>query len=630
MDKIPEISVCLAQIRVTPGQPRTNTHRMLKAISTATRRGAEMIVFPELAIPGYMIGDAWEQNAFLRECEEYGNAILAASENILIVFGNVAVDRSRTNEDGRPRKYNALFVAEDGKFLKPDNSPYNFLTKTLMSNYNGFDESRYFYDTRKLAAELKTDTESLTGPIRSKKLVLGCSICEDRWDDDYTAIPMQTLANKGTDLLVNISSSPFVLSKREKRANHLAKWAKQLGKPVLYVNNTGAQNNGKTIWTFDGGTNIYTPSGKILTGTNFFEESLYFVDLPSDLSDSCTLESLPHIDVVEQTHTAILYGTRRFMKECGISKITVGISGGIDSAVNAAVYSELLPAENLLLVNMPSKHSSIRTIKLARELAKNIGCFYAEHPIDSGVNMTYSQVDGMKITNGKHVTQHLKLTDLIRENIQARDRSSRLLAAISAAFGGAFVCNTNKVEMTIGYSTMHGDLGGFLANLGDLWKSEIYSLGRYINSINGGVGSLIPLGSFSVRPSAELSPAQNIEEDKGDPFIYPYHERLFATWVERLNRVTPEEILEWHMKGELEKQIGFNGNVIELFPNRRDFIADLERWWAMFQGIAVAKRIQAPPILAIKSRAFGHDLREAQMRVWFSEKYQSCKKEFLA
>lgn len=199
---------------------------------------------------------------------------------------------------------------------------------------------------------------------------------------------------------------------------------------------------------------------------------------------------------------------------------------------------------------------------------------------------------------------------------------------MAAAFGGAFTCNANKSETTVGYSTLYGDLGGFLANLGDLWKGEVYALAEFLNREIYG-REAIPMGTIKIKPSAELSAQQNVDKNEGDPLFYPYHDALFRSWVEFWQRATPEDNLRWYMDGELAKKIGYDGDIQELFPEPADFIADLERWWKHYQGMAIAKRIQAPPVLAIKRRAFGFDHREAQIGPRFTEVYEELKRTLL-
>ena len=317
------------------------------------------------------------------------------------------------------------------------------------------------------------------------------------------------------------------------------------------------------------------------------------------------------------------------MRSCGAERIVIGASGGIDSALVAALYSSFLPPEQLMLVNMPSRFNSDTTRGLARSLAERIGCLYADVSIEPSVAVTCEQLDGLhaRSVDGS-VETTLRVNELVMENIQARDRSSRILAGIAAAWGGVFTCNANKSEMTVGYTTLYGDLGGYLASIADLWKTEVWALSRFLNSEVFGE-ERIPLGSIDIVPSAELSDAQNVDEGKGDPLHYPYHDPLFAAWVEWWNRVTPEEILQWYGEGCLGEKIGYDGDLSAHFPNAAAFVADLERWWNLYQGMSIAKRIQAPPVLAVKRRAFGFDHRESQMGARYTQRYRDLKQELL-
>jgi NAD+ synthase (glutamine-hydrolysing) len=251
-------------------------------------------------------------------------------------------------------------------------------------------------------------------------------------------------------------------------------------------------------------------------------------------------------------------------------------------------------------------------------------------PIDESVNRTRAQVDGLRVRGLRGTRERiLRVSGGILENIQARDRSSRILAAVSAAFGGVFTCNANKSEAAVGYTTLYGDLSGYFANLADVWKTEVYQLAEYLNrSVYG--AEAIPPGAFTLTPSAELSAEQNVDRGQGDPIVYPYHDRLFASWVEWWNRTTPEEILAWYAEGVLEQKIGYEGRLSDLFPGPAQFIADLERWWVLYQGLGLAKRIQAPPVLALKRRAFGFDHRESQMGARYTARYRKLRARLLA
>jgi len=630
MKKPTTVIIHLAQMEVLPGRPDDNTRKILRLIAESRSAGADVIAFPEMAVPGYLIGDEWERESFLRDCEAFGEEIRLAADGIVVIFGNVAMDRGKINEDGRVRKYNACFVAEDRRFIAPDNPlGYGYVVKTLLPNYREFDDSRHFYDLRKLALDRGVKPDSLIAPVRTSRFSIGCILCEDAWYVDYGVSPLHVLATKQTDFFVNISCSPYTVNKSSKRHRVFSKAARDLGIPLAYVNNTGIQNNGKTVFTFDGSSCVYDGCGNHAAGLKTFEEGVLVCKTPLGRGRKSGIPVKQRNDTPSDMMRAITYGTDRFMRSCGVSKIVVGGSGGIDSSLVAAIYSRIVDPGDLLVVNMPSRHNSAITRNLAAKLASNLGCFYADIPIDNSVELTASQIDGLLITgrNGK-LKKNLHLTPFMLENVQARDRSARVLAAIAAAFGGVFTCNANKAEITVGYTTMYGDLGGYLANIGDLWKGEVYSLARYMNK-EVFRKQVIPKGCFDIVPSAELGPEQNIEEGKGDPLIYPYHDCLFRSWVESWNRTSPEEILEWYSSGNLEQQIGYNGKVKALFPDAAAFIQDLERWWGNYQGMGIAKRIQAPPILAIKRRSFGFDHRESQIGARYTCRYRDLRQQTL-
>ena len=203
------------------------------------------------------------------------------------------------------------------------------------------------------------------------------------------------------------------------------------------------------------------------------------------------------------------------------------------------------------------------------------------------------------------------------------------MAALAAAIGGGFTCNANKAEMTVGYATLYGDEAGFLAALADLWKNQVYALAKYLNE-KIYRREVVPQGIIDIVPSAELSNAQNVDEGKGDPLKYPYHDFLFRAFIESWNKITPEDILKWYAEKNLEKEIGCEVGLVEkYFPTAEEFINDLERWWKLFTGMAVAKRIQSPPVLAVSRRAYGFDHRESQNGFYFTQKYKQLKEKLL-
>jgi len=617
-------------MEVLPGRPCHNSAVILDHIHAAEKDGVDVVAFPEMAVPGYLIGDEWEHEAFLGECEACGRELLSAARTTVAVFGNVAVDPHKRNEDGRVRKYNALFVAEDGQAVRAQGAPYPFVVKTLLPNYREFDDSRHFFDLRQLALECERPVGDMIAPVKTERFSLGCLLCEDAWDTDYSISPLACLSRHNPDLYINISSSPFTLNKNRKRNRVFTQQAARLGKPFAYVNNVGIQNNGKTVFTFDGASCLYDTAGRQVPAGKPFEPTTLTFDVPLGQTVPFGREAGLADDTVADLHAAIEYGTRKFMDLCGVRRVVIGISGGIDSSVVAALYSRILPADDLLLVNMPGAYTSHTTRTAASDLAANLGCCLATVPIGDSVELTRRQLDGLTIQNADGSLDHtLRLSGAVLENIQARDRSARILAAIAAAFGGVFTCNANKSEATVGYTTLYGDLAGYLANIADLWKTEVYQLAEHLNAAVFG-REVIPRATMDIVPSAELSPDHNVDEGKGDPLHYAYHDCLFKSWVEWWNRVTPEEILAWYIDGSLQEKLGYDGRIDDLFPSTAAFIEDLERWWTHYQGMGLAKRIQAPPVLAVKRRAFGFDHRESQMGARFTRRYADLRREAIA
>ena len=441
-----------------------------------------------------------------------------------------------------------------------------------------------------------------------------------------TRLQDRTLFNAelaGQQLAFMVDASPYASGNVE-RFNFCSARAIDSKCPLIYVNAIGIQNSGKTIFNFDGGSAVYNSRGEIVHYVEPFHETLSVAEIDD-------VENLPAIEIPEasiaETYRALNFGVDRFLKQIGISRVVIGISGGIDSAVAAALYTKILGAENVLLVNMPSVFNSETTQNLSEQLAKNLGCKYTVVPIQNSVDATIRQLEKTPITFLSYdTTEEIKISSFVRENIQARNRSSRILAALAAATGGVFTCNANKAETTIGYATLYGDAAGFLAALADLWKFQIYELANYLNDEVYG-REVIPQGIIDIVPSAELSDAQNVDEGKGDPLHYDYHDYLFRAFVERI--MAPEDILEAYSAGNLESKIGCaEGLVQKYFPTAEDFIADLEKWWKAFTGMAVAKRIQSPPILAVTTRPFGA-FNESQYPPYFTRAYENLKKNLL-
>ena len=699
------IRIVFGQIQVHPGDLATNFQSMMHAIDYAKAVSTDILIFPELCLSGYMVGDLWDQVPFINDCLYYGDEIVkaTANTNLTIIFGNVGIDEHLRNLDGSLRKYNALYVASKGQLVSNPFQPYPFTIKTLLPCYRYFNEPRHFTSANIVAKERNLPLSDINQPLtistRQGAFTIAPVICEDSWDTHYpdcpTSLVVESAKAKGQhiDLIVNCSSSPYTIHKQEQRHALFSTQAKQYNTPIAYTNHVGIQNNGKNICIYDGCSTLYDVNGSVVEEVPAFENTVR----PTLLKDtvwqpqptvSLQTESTP--TYIPTLFKALQYGIRQFLAQTGIKKIVIGASGGIDSALNAALYSTVLPPENLYLVNMPSRYNSDMTKDLAYQLAQNIGCHYGVFPIEEGVNATINQLENTSFTkyntpvtpelhhhgnvhattiqnvkentvssekdvsqtvlyssdqttnydeqcNTKgesNTTSFLQLSTLAKENIQARDRSSRILAGIASAVNGAFTCNGNKTEFTVGYATMYGDLAGFLAATGDVWKTDVYALARYMNE-HIFKREVIPQGSIDVVPSAELSDAQDVTQGLGDPLQYEYHDCLFRAFVEGTphtlphQRLTPEDILCAYEKGILEHLLGLPHPVSHYFTSIDQFINDLERWWKSFNGLAVAKRIQSPPLFLISERAFGTDLSESQLKPYFSRTYHIIKERVL-
>lgn len=642
------IAVC--QLRVHPGDPARNAVAMLDLIR-AHRGKADLLAFPELCVPGYLLGDAWERAAFLRECELWNERVIAATgefpDSPAVVFGTVVVDWQMKGEDGRPRKYNAWVAAQHGAPVRHAGLGRPYGVKILLPHYREFEDGRHFYDARELARDEERDWKDFVAPVEldlaGERVRLGVLLCEDAWEDDYVQKPVAALAARGPDLTLNLSASPLTRGKNDKRNRVFGAKARLLDAPLLYVNATGIQNNGKTLYTFDGRSTVYDRAGAVVAEVDAYAEAAAIAtfsrgddkrwtmaEVTGARSSDATLATDTSAPVSEIV-AALRYGAEKFLASTGLSKVVIGASGGIDSAVSAALFASFLPPENLLLVNMPTRYNSSTTRSLARKLAENLGCLYAEIPLEDSLAVTRSQLGRLDVTSpdGAHRAT-LALAGLADENAQARDRGARVLAAVAQSFGAVFACNANKAELTVGYGTLYGDIAGFLAPLGDLWKHDVYAVGRHLNDVVFG-REVIPEGIFTIVPSAELGTHHAVDEGKGDPLVYPYHDRLFFAFVQRWQRATPEDILAWYAAGTLAEELKLPPDVDlkSLFPTPAAFIADLERWWNLYNGIGVAKRVQAPPVLAVSSRAYGFDHREAIMPATYTERYKELKAKLL-
>lgn len=423
------------------------------------------------------------------------------------------------------------------------------------------------------------------------------------------------------NIILAADASPFPICFG---AGSLAETAREKRKNIFYINTLGLQDKGKTVYAFPGRAYVFSAAGERVTMSPAYTEGITVVD-----TDTLPAPILSHAEPpIAPIHRMLRYAVRKFLARIHMKRVVIGISGGIDSAVAAALYVDAIGAENVLLVNMPSKFNSATTKGLAAQLAKNLGCRHMIVPIEESVSYTAKQLSEIPIEGAAAAPgERLTISSFVRENMQARNRSGRVLGTIAAAWGAGFTCNGNKAETTVGYATLYGDLAGFLCALADLWKYQVYDLARYLNEHVYG-RETIPQGIIDIVPSAELSDAQNVDEGKGDPIRYPYHDYLFRAFVEEDR--SPEDILTHYADDDLEAYIGCEKGLVKTyFPTAEDFIADLEHWWSIYRGMAVAKRIQSPPLLSVSGRAYGSDYPESQIGAYETIRYRALKEKLL-
>ncbi|MFW5761265.1 MAG: nitrilase-related carbon-nitrogen hydrolase, partial [Cyclobacteriaceae bacterium] len=369
-----EVKVAACQMYIEPGNPAKNSKTIINNIHQAKQNEDHIIIFPEMSVPGYLLGDEWENEAFVRDCVGFNQEIIAATHGIIAVWGNVAIDDTKVGEDGRVRKYNAAIVAQDGRQL-------GISYKTLMPKYREFDDERYFYSLRKLSQDSQLTLADYLKPyqvvIEGSKRQLGVSLCEDMWNDDYTLNPIQTLLENGAEFIVNISCSPWTWRKNDKRHRVVRERIRNNPVPFVYVNNVGTQNNGKNIFLFDGNTTFYNSDGSLAkVASDYREEQVRHTIFSAQRKAELNINMSAERDR-EELLNGLIYGLRDFYKKIGASKTVIGISGGIDSSLSAALLAHAIGSENVYGINMPSRFNSETTKSAAKKLALNLGLNYA-------------------------------------------------------------------------------------------------------------------------------------------------------------------------------------------------------------------------------------------------------------
>lgn len=620
------VKIAVAQIDIIAGHPDINTKKIVDIIESSREKGDDIIVFPEMAIPGYLLGDEWENASFVKDCYAYNEDIKKATQGITAIWGNIDLDLTKKSEDGRIRKYNAAFIAQNGQFVGKGR-----IHKTIMPKYREFDDERHFYSSRKEAQDADLPIKKFLTPfeitINGKAVKLGLILCEDMWSDDYTVDPIEILLKNGAEMIVNLSCSPWTWRKNNKRHTVVRDRIKNNPVYFVYANNIGIQNNGKNIFLFDGNSTIYNPDGSLMkVARDYTEETIrasLFDENPEPLAN---LEVSNERDR-EELYAGLIFGIRKFFDSFPNKKVVIGLSGGIDSALSAALLTEAIGHENVFAINMPSQFNSETTKGAARALASNLGINYTSISIQHSYENTIEEIEAAAFErlDGSGTITPLKLSGLNKENLQARDRGSRILAGVASVLGAVFVNNGNKTETAFGYATLYGDINGAFAPIADLYKMEVYELAKFINKKRG--KEIIPAAIFNIPASAELSVDQNVDEGKGDPIYYPYHDKLVRAFVEF--RLDPEDILGYYSEGTLGQIIRCEQELIDaFFKDAASFIADLEHKWRLYK-LNFFKRIQAPPIIAVSKRAFGFDLREAQNGIYYTRAYLQLKEKVL-
>ena len=537
------MKIALAQINPTVGDFTGNLEKIVAASRRAAELGARLTVFSELAICGYPPADFLEKPSFLARCRTAVDELAAAaSELTTAVVAGVALPAD--GDSGKPA-VNAAVLLDHGRLLLEQH-------KRLLPFYDVFDEQRYF------APSKPQQVVELDG-VR-----LAITICEDAWNDKnfwprrlYKIDPMEELMRQHPAVHINLSSSPFWHGKRALRREMLAAIARRDGVPVLMCNQVG----GNDSLIFDGSSLAFNARGELIAQAASFEEDLVVIDLNSEFN--APVRPAPEENDTAAAYRALVLGTRDYVRKCGFRKAIVGLSGGIDSALVAAIAKDALGAENVLGVGMPSPYSSAGSIDDSRRLAANLGIKYEVIGI-SGLFEEYTQAlapqfAGMKI-------------DTTEENIQSRIRGA-LLMALSNKFSSLVLTTGNKSEMAVGYCTLYGDMVGALAVIGDLVKTRVYAVCRWLNRDH----EVIPPAVLEKPPSAELRPDQK-DTDSLPP--YEVLDPILEAYVERYE--TAESIAQ------------ANGFSLELV---QQVVRLVER--------SEYKRQQAAPVLKVTSKSFG-------------------------
>lgn len=573
--------IALAQLNPVSGDIDGNAAKIIDAIETAVADRADLVVTPEMALPGYCIGDLVEDEGFLAANERAMQRIAAAARGITAVVGFIDFNPDARNESGAIRKYNAAAVVRDGQVLQRAH-------KTLLPSYRYFDDKRFFApgDCR----------EPVSVPVRGGQVRLGVSICEDLWDEFYHVKPLSELASKGADVLLNLNASPFCPGKRRQRDEIIRRHLAVLRKPLVYINTTGAADNGKNIIPFDGESLVYDAGGRLIAIGRQFQEQLLVVDL--DSSADMPAVPLPPIESDREMYDGLVMGLSDYMRKTGFERAVVAVSGGIDSALALAIAVDALGPGRVSAYNMPSRFNSDMTRSIAERLARACGVDYGVIPIqeiDEHVRRVF-EAHAHPITRG-----------FTGENLHARIRGL-LMMAESNDTGALLISCGNETEIALGYATLYGDMCGGVSLIGDLSKLDVYRLARHVNRKHG--EERIPEDAFSIKPSAELAANQF------DPFDYWVVAPIVGELVE--DRTSPAALVARFEQRALDSTRFVPDAEGRTVYDKHTAATFSEVVYDCYRRLrrSVYKRLQGPPIIVVTERAFGFDLRETIINGW--------------
>ncbi len=600
------MNIALAQLNVHAGDIAANLSAMHQLIDEAKAQHADLIVFPEMAVGGYLIGDRFLHEGFVQELLEANEQIKAWSKGIAIVWGNIAVHPlNLRNRDGRFGRLNGAYFAQDGQWVQRENGILDGLyVKHALPDYRFFDDSRLFKSGVDLTRELGLAQEALIFPfslsLNGKTWRIGLEVCEDLWSGDYPINPTALYAKQGVDLILNISASPWTLGKEQSRLKQVQAHAKALGNamvPLVYVNAAGIQNNGKNVLLFDGDSTIFDRHGEVLVEANdAFTQELKII--PWDQASKA--DPTPN-----KLLSGLLAGIKEFDAQVLGSRFNwiIGLSGGLDSSLSAVLLTKALGAHRIIGTNMASRFNSDQTKSIAKSLATKLNIRYQEGSIETLTDATLSTVEAFGVS--------AEADGLPYENIQARLRG-HLLSSFAAYQNAVVANNGNKVELALGYATLYGDTIGALSILGDLTKVQLFDLAASINALYGElidpslIGTLVNgKYEFGFAPSAELKTNQI------DPMKWGYHDYLVRYFTEYPSH-HPFEWVQKYADGSWKATPVAETMVAYGLDDPKAFVKDF-RWFIRNWQLAIFKRIQFPPILTVSRGAFGFDYRESQL-----------------